>query len=70
MKNPNIYATTPFHGMHVMVVDGGTVVRDERSGEEVTVDDKTVAAKGPVLYCTQPVFDAMKARVEAEPTND
>ncbi len=61
MKSPGFYATTPFNGMHVMVVDDGTVVRDERSGEEVTVDDKTVAAKGAVLYCTQSVFDALKA---------
>ena len=46
-----------------MVVDAGTVIKDERSGEEVTVDDKTAARKGALVYCTKPVYDALKAQI-------
>jgi len=56
--------TVPFAGMHVMVVDAGTKVTDERSGEEVIIDDETAAAKGPVIYCTQKIFDALKDKID------
>lgn len=56
------FSTAPFNGLHVMVVSAGTVVRDERSGEEIVVDDASAARKGSVLYCTQATFDALKAR--------
>jgi hypothetical protein len=63
MKHPSHYATTPFNGLHVMVVDAGTAITDERSGQTIVVDDRTAARKGTVLYCTQANFDALKARV-------
>lgn len=55
--------TVPFNGMHIMVVEAGTKVKDERSGEEVVINDETAASKGPVIYCTQKTFDAMKEEV-------
>lgn len=63
MKHPSEYATVPFTGMHVMVVDAGTVITDERTGEEITVNDSTVASNGAVIYCTQVVFEALKHAV-------
>lgn len=63
MKHPSEYEATPFNGMHVMVVDAGTKVTDERSGQTIEITDSTSAAKGALLYCTQAVFDALKARI-------
>lgn len=62
MKHPSEYATVPFAGMHVMVVDAGTKITNERTGEEITVNDSTVASNGAVIYCTQAVFDDLKSR--------
>ncbi len=62
MKHPSEYRTIPFNGVHVMVVDAGTVIKDERTGDEVTVTDKVIARKGSVFYVTQPYFDALKAQ--------
>lgn len=62
MRSPATYSTTAFGGVRVMVVDAGTVVRDERTGEEIVVDDATAAGKGGVIYCTQKIFDDLKAR--------
>ena len=56
-------STIPFAGVHVMVVDAGTKITDERSGDEVIIDDENCAAKGSVIYCTQKIFDALKAQV-------
>lgn len=63
MKHPSQYSTIPFNGLHVMFVDAGTVIKDQISGEEVTVTDTTCATKGSVVYVTKPVFDALKANV-------
>lgn len=63
MRRPSKYSTVPFNGLHVMVVDAGTAITDERSGQTIIVDDSSAARKGEVLYCTQTIFDALKARV-------
>lgn len=63
MLHPSKYSTVPFNGLHVMVVEAGTSVKDGRTGEEVIVDDKTAARKGSVIYCTQAIFDALKAQI-------
>jgi hypothetical protein len=52
--------------MHVMQVDAGTTITDERSGEAITVDDETVAVKGRVIFCTERTFEALRRRVEEE----
>jgi hypothetical protein len=57
-----LLSTISFCGAHVMVVSPGTVVRDERSGEEIVVDDTSAARKGSVVYCTQAVFEVLKVR--------
>ncbi len=66
MKHPSEYSTVPFNGLHVMVVDAGTAIFDERSGQTIVVDDNVSARKGTVLYCTQAIFDALVARIPEE----
>lgn len=61
-RHPSTYTTMPFGAMHVMEVDAGTQVTDERSGETITVDDETSAVKGRVIFCTKRTYDAFKAR--------
>lgn len=60
MRSPSEYFTEAFGAMHLMKVDPGTVVKDERTGDEITVDDETVAVKGRVMFCTEKVFDKLK----------
>lgn len=62
MPHPSEYSTVPFGSMHVMQVDVGTKVTDERSGETITVDDETTAVKGRVIFCTEKTYNALKAR--------
>lgn len=64
MKNPIEYATTPFLGMHVMQVDPGTVITDERTGQEATVEDDTFVTKGNVIFCTKKIFDRLKEEIQ------
>jgi len=66
MRHPSEYTTVPFGAMHVMEVDAGTVIKDERSGEEITVDDNTVAVKGSVMWCTAKTVAAIAARTASE----
>jgi hypothetical protein len=49
--------------MHVMVVDAGTVIKDERTGSEIEVTDSSWATKGGVIYCTRAIFEALKKAV-------
>lgn len=63
MRSPSEYSTVPFSGCHIMEVDAGTVITDERSGEKITVDDSTVAMKGNVMFCTAKVFERLKQEV-------
>jgi hypothetical protein len=60
MRHPADYFTVAFNGYHVMEVDPGTVITDERTGDEITVDDETVAVKGRVMFCTNKVFERLK----------
>lgn len=62
MRSPADYFTVAFNGYHVMEVDPGTVVKDERTGDEITVNDETVAVKGRVMFCTKNIFESLKAR--------
>jgi hypothetical protein len=63
MRSPSEYFTEAFGAMHVMEVDPGTVITDERSGEKITVTDDTVAVKGRVMFCTKAVYDRLKQEV-------
>ena len=63
MRSPSDYFTEAFGSMRVMEVDSGTVVKDERTGETIIVDDETAAVKGRVIFCTKKVFDKMKQEV-------
>ena len=63
MNHPMNYTTTPWGGMRIMCVDIGTVIKDERTGQEIKVDDETMATKGNVAFVTEKVFEAIKARV-------
>ncbi len=66
VKHPSEYATVQLGGYHVMVVDPGTTIRDETSGREETVDDSGVVFKGPVIYCTDLMFNGLKRAIEAQ----
>ena len=63
MQHPMDYTTTPFGACHVMVVDAGTTIKDERTGREETVTKDSAVTKGSMIYCTQSVFDQLKARI-------
>ena len=62
MGSPSDYFTVAFNGWHVMEVDSGTVVKDERTGEEIIVNDETAAVKGRVIFCTKKVFEGIKEK--------
>ncbi len=63
MRHPSEYTTVPFGALHVMQVDAGTVITDERTGQTITVDDETAAVKGNVMFLTEAKFEALKAHV-------
>lgn len=64
MRHPSEYTITPFLGMHVMQVDPGAVITDERTGMEATVEDDTFVTKGNVIFCTQKIFDKLREAVQ------
>jgi len=63
MKSPSEYTTTPLAGLQIMVVDAGTKIKDERTGEEVEITDETTACKGRLVWCTQNIYDSLKERI-------
>jgi hypothetical protein len=63
MKHPMNYTTSPWAGLRVMCVDIGTVIKDERTGREITVDDETMAMKGNVAFVTEKVFESIKTKI-------
>lgn len=65
MKHPGVYTTVPYNGYHFMIVDSGTTISDERTGTEETVDYNCVVVKVRVIWCTQVVFDKIKAMVKS-----
>lgn len=54
-----------FGSIRIVCVEPGTVIKDESTGEEVTVDEEHVVRKGLVFYVTQTQYDAIKARTVA-----
>ncbi len=66
MKHPSEYTTVPLGAYHVMIVDAGTVIHDNASGREETVDDGSFVCKGAVVYCTDPSFKRLKRAFEAQ----
>lgn len=69
-RHPSEYSTTPLGAVHVMVVDAGTVITDERTGKQITVDDNSTAYKGSVVWCTQKIFDELKTRTTSHDDRD
>jgi hypothetical protein len=65
-KHPREYGIVNYDGYHIMVVDAGTKVTDERSGQEIEVTDLVSAKKGDVIFCTQDFFDFMRAHTALE----
>jgi hypothetical protein len=43
-------------GLRLHVVPAGTVVRDERTGQEETVGEGGAVKAGNVMYCTKAVY--------------
>ncbi len=66
MKHPSEYATVPIGAYHVMVVDAGTVIHDDATEREETVDDGSLVCKGAVIYCTDLLFTGLKRAIEAQ----
>jgi len=63
MKHPSEYTTALYGGIHVMEVDAGTVITDERTQTKITVDDETSAFKGNVMWCTARTVEKLKAAI-------
>ena len=53
----------PLGGVQLMVVEDGTTVTDERTGESVIITKTQSAMKDGVLWCTQELADAIKKRL-------
>ena len=62
MKHPSEYTTVRLGDVHVMVVDIGTKITNERTGEEVIIDDDTMARKGVMIWCTEAVFQELQSK--------
>lgn len=63
MRSPSEYSTVPWNGLHVMEVDAGTVITDERTGKKFTVSDGETVFKGRVMFCTKRMFDWLKEEI-------
>lgn len=48
----------------IVTVPAGTVIRDDRTDAEITVDKTTVAYNRGRLYMTTAHYDALKAEVD------
>jgi hypothetical protein len=64
MKHPSSYTTVSFLGLHIMVVEAGTKITNECSGETAIISDSEAAKKGSTIFCTQKVFDRMKREIQ------
>ena len=65
-KHPRDYGIVKYCGLHIMVVDAGTKVKDERSGQEIKVTDLVSVKKGNVIFCTQVFFDFLKSNTSPD----
>lgn len=70
MRHPSDYTTIPLGALHIMEVDAGTVITDERSGQFQKVDDDNFVVKGNVVFCTAKTYEALKARAALKGDND
>ncbi len=64
MKHPSEYTTTPLLGMHFVRVDAGTVITDQRTGKQATINDDNYLIRGNVVFCTHKTFDDVKANLQ------
>ncbi|CUX07731.1 hypothetical protein CFBP6626_07620 [Agrobacterium tumefaciens] len=64
MAHPAIYSTISFLGMILMRVDSGTIITDEVTDQEFTVEDDTFVAKGNVIFCTHKFYDRLKEQIQ------
>lgn len=62
MKHPADFETIPCGAAHIVICEAGTTVRNDRTGEEILIDDDTFALKGSVIFCTQAVVDRMRIK--------
>lgn len=52
------------YGVHFFIVEAGTQVTDERSGQQVIVTDEVMCGKGNVLWVTQDTATKILAKIE------
>lgn len=58
-----MYETVSWNGLHVMVVDPNTEIKDEKSGESATITDNTYVIKGKVVFCTENFFKRLQKSI-------
>lgn len=66
MQHPSEYKPQTLGAFHIMVVDPGTVVKDEASGREETVTDGSAVFKGNLIYCTPFLEAGIKRAIEQQ----
>lgn len=60
MKHPSEYTTVQLGNMHFMIVDPGTIITDERSGQQAIIEGKNFAVKNKVVFCTDQLYQLVK----------
>jgi hypothetical protein len=65
-SSPDPYALgADLSSMTVHVVEPGTVIRDDATGQEATVDDTHTVQKDRALYMTGATWTALKAQCDS-----
>lgn len=56
-------ALPSYAGVKFMVVEAGTTIKDERTGQTEEVTDKGGVFAGSTMYCTAKVYERIKQEV-------
>ena len=55
------------NGVTINIVEAGTVIGQDRDGNDMTVTDNAAVFNGPKAWVTQKTYDAMKSKIGAKP---
>jgi len=56
-----------FNGVTIKIVESGTVISQDREGNDMTVTDDTAVFNGPNAWVTQKTYDTLKSKIGAKP---
>jgi len=56
-----------FKGVAFHIAEAGTVIGQDRDGNDMTVADDTAVFNGPKAWVTQKTYDALKSKIGAKP---